>query len=80
MVSPGGIGAVGDLEEDRRLATQGGSARRRQCQGRLATRRCPLGGGGAVRILQARGAWRCVMRAKRFWSSDGARGKFSTPL
>jgi len=25
--SPGGIDVVGDLEEDRRLATQGGSAR-----------------------------------------------------
>jgi len=56
MVPPGGIGAIGDLEEDRRLATQGGSARQRRCQGRLAVRRCPPGGGGVVRILQARGA------------------------
>jgi len=44
--------------------------------GRLAARWCPLGGGGVVRILQARGAWRCVMPARR----SGARGKFSTPL
>jgi len=35
--------------------------------GRLATGCCPPGGGGgsAVRILQERGAWRCVMHARR---------------
>ena len=27
----------------------------------LAARWCPPGGSGAVWILQARGAWRCVM-------------------
>jgi len=33
--------------------------------GRLAARWCPPGGGSTVRILQARGAWRCVMPARR---------------
>ena len=32
---------------------------------RLATGRNPLGGDGVVMILQARGAWRCVMPARR---------------
>jgi len=65
MVPPGRIGAAGDLEEDRRLATQGGSARRRRCQRRRAARWCPPGGDDAVLILQALGAWRCVMPARR---------------
>jgi len=26
---------------------------------------CPPGGDGAVRVLRARGAWRCVMPARR---------------
>jgi len=33
---------------------------------RLAAGRSSLGGDGAVMILQAPGAWRCVMPAKRF--------------
>jgi len=56
MVPPGGTGAVGDLEEDRRLAIWGGSARRRRCQRRRAARWCPPGSDSAVLMLQARGA------------------------
>jgi len=33
--------------------------------GRLAVWWCPLGGGGTERVLQARGAWRRVMPARR---------------
>jgi len=33
--------------------------------GRLAAGWSPPGGDGAVMILQARGAWQCVMPAKR---------------
>jgi len=33
--------------------------------GRLSAGWCPLGGGDAVRILQARGAWWCVMPVRR---------------
>jgi len=33
--------------------------------GRVAAGWCPPGSGGAVRILQERGAWQCVMPARR---------------
>jgi len=42
--------------------------------GRLAARWCPPGSGRAVRILQAHGAWRCVMPARR----SGAKFRLAT--
>jgi len=51
MVMPREIGAVEDQEEDWRLATQGGSAKRRRCQRRRAARWCPPGGDSALLIL-----------------------------
>jgi len=42
--------------------------------GRLAAWWCPPGDGGTVRVLWARGAWRCVMPARR----SGAKFRLAT--
>jgi len=85
-VPPGGMEQQGGWKEtgawQRETGAPGGGD-----EWRLAAGRSPPGGDDVVMILQARGAWRCVMpakrsgpvfawrhemRAKRFWFSDGA--------
>jgi len=62
LVPPGGRGAPEVLEGDWRCETSasGGGG-----EWRLATGWSLPGGDGAVMILQARGAWRCVMPVRR---------------
>jgi len=64
-VPPGGMGQQRGWKETgawrRRAGAPGGGG-----EWRLAGWWIPLGGDGVVMMLQARGAWRCVMPARQF--------------